>query len=319
MRGKEHKMKLLYRLIQALLILLDIVLIILTVAGFSVSVIMGIIFLIITIAVIGLILTIESKYKSISVPKQNVTNTINDSIPKREVTNIPVNNSIPKRVDSKFTKTVPMEPVKEKITVRKPPNVVDGKYLRYFYSKVKIATEKSLNLDTSLINKWVELIQEPTNQYDKNAIIVSYDDTKLGYVFKGTLQDMANRWLSSSDDKELLSRVEDIENGSIYVYLAFYEIISENMVENKFKFTISAKNYDEWQPYENQELYFNYDFEKEKYSISGLGYAPKNATSFIESIQNKKGYISYISKLDEKDNGSYFATVETIYIKSLDK
>ncbi len=320
-------MKFLYKLGQAILILLDIVLIILTIAGFSVSVVMGIIFLIITIAVMGLILVLENKYKNINAPK-------------KDTSNAPVSTSIPKRVDSGLINNniTPVEPVKPKpiqnsvvvpqtksaqvITkpaVNKPPNVVNSKYLRYYYSKVKIATEKSLNLDTSLIGKWVELVQEPTNQYDENAIMVSYNDTKLGYLFKGTLQDMANRWLSSSDGKELLSKVEDIENNIVYVYLAFYEPISENMVENTFKFTISAKNYDEWYPYEGQELYFNYDFEKEKYSVDELGYAPKSATSFIESIQNEKGYISYISKLDEKDNGSYFATVETIYIKSLDK
>lgn len=313
-------MKFLYRLGQAILIVFTLFFLILSIASISDGALIIMFLIPMILCVLGIIL-LEKKYKnSLETTKKN------------NISNAPVTTSIPKRVDSGFINNNPIEPVKlnpiqnnivtqviTKPTVNKPPNVVNGKYLRYYYSKVKIATEKSLNLDTSLIGKWVELVQEPTNQYDENAIMVSYNDTKLGYLFKGTLQDMANRWLSSSDDKELLSKVEDIENNIVYVYLAFYEPISENMVENMFKFTISAKNYDEWYPYEGQELYFNYDFEKEKYSVDELGYAPKSATSFIESIQNEKGYISYISKLDEKNNGSYSATVETIYIKSLDK
>lgn len=46
----------------------------------------------------------------------------------------------------------------------------------------------------------VELVQEPTNAYDKNAVMVMFGDVKLGYLFKGRLQDAVNKAIRSGSD-----------------------------------------------------------------------------------------------------------------------
>ena len=326
-------MKLLYRLIQALLILLDIVLIILTVAGFSFNIVIGIIFLVITVAIIGLILSIENKYKKVSVPKENVYN-------------IPVNKSIPKRVDSNFTKTtssiettishptsdtlptaqIQVEPI-QTIIKKKPkeiyrPSVVtnqDDIYLRYFYKYVKIATnhnEKDIFKNINIGDE-VELIQEPTNEYDRNAVAVYVNKSKIGYLYKGTLQEMCNKWLSN-DDISVLSVVTDInvELEEVYIYLAFYDVLSEKRYENKFKVTLSENKYYDNYILEHEPLYISYDYGKEKYLIDDWGTVPKSSISFFENIDGDNDYTSFVENIKENDSGSYTITIVTVYTKS---
>lgn len=67
--------------------------------------------------------------------------------------------------------------------------------------------------------KTLSFVQETDNPHDNNAIAIYFDDVKLGYVFRGNIQDMLNDWILhghyffgyinkySIDEKKLLSRL----------------------------------------------------------------------------------------------------------------
>lgn len=322
-------MKFLYRLGQAILIVFTLFFLILSIASISDGALIIIFLIPMILCILGIIL-LEKKYNTLlgTTNKNNISNT-----------------SIPKRVDSGFINNniTPVEPVKPKpiqnsvvvpqtksaqvITKEKTkeiyrPVVVtsgDDTYLRYFYKYVKIAinpNDESV-FDNINIGDKVELCQEPTNEYDKNAVAVYVNNMKRGYIYKGTLQKMCNKWITNNDIY-VISKVTDIdiETKKIYIYLAFYDILDEQRYENKFKVTLSENKYNDNCILEYEPLYISYDYDKEKYLIEEWGTVPKSSTNFFENIDGNIDYTSFVENIKENDSGSYSITIVIVYTKS---
>jgi hypothetical protein len=201
------------------------------------------------------------------------------------------------------------------VKVYRPPVILEGKFLRYYYPRVKICKEKYVSIvDRINVGDWIDLIPEPTNQYDKNAIVVSCrsTNTKLGYIYRGTHQEMCCRW--EKNDKLLLSKITEIDSeNNVYIYLAFYDTIFQDMYKNRFKVSISENKYFSCNLDKGDEVSILYDFEKDKYSIDDWGTVPKSSKVFFESIGNDNNYVSFIENIEENDSGNYKITVATVY------
>lgn len=97
-------------------------------------------------------------------------------------------------------------------------------YKKYSYTNVRVFTPDSLNFDSSLIEvgKCISLQTEPSNPYDKNAVAVYRMNVKVGYLYRGKLQDMANDYLHRYED-EVFGYIDSSDNRSFTIALGFYK------------------------------------------------------------------------------------------------
>jgi hypothetical protein len=105
------------------------------------------------------------------------------------------------------------------------PQEIKSKRLAYHYEKVKIAIIKNQEPDFSQINLGddIKFIQEPSNPHDNKAVAVISKGIKLGYIYRGTMQDMINDYINRGDP--IFSCVKTIDDGNklIYLFIGFYK------------------------------------------------------------------------------------------------
>lgn len=79
------------------------------------------------------------------------------------------------------------------------PKEIRGFVLAYDYSRVDIYVPwdifRRVDLNAIAAAPSLALVPEPENTYDAKAVALYWQGDKLGYLYKGRLQDMANRWL----------------------------------------------------------------------------------------------------------------------------
>lgn len=105
------------------------------------------------------------------------------------------------------------------------PDDLDGMRKTYSYDAVKIFVPDDVNLLDFKLGNTLYAFKEPTNPYDDHAVMLSYcvTEKKLGYLYRGKLQAMANDYLSSPDGY-VFGRIYDIDDlsRSVWIDLAFY-------------------------------------------------------------------------------------------------
>ena len=77
---------------------------------------------------------------------------------------------------------------------------IEGYTLKRCYKNVEISSWEHIPKDIEVGNRIV-LIQEPTNEADSKAVMLMFvpQRQKLGYLYRGKLQDMANEYINSGD------------------------------------------------------------------------------------------------------------------------
>jgi uncharacterized membrane protein YuzA (DUF378 family) len=182
-----------------------------------------------------------------------------------------------------------------------------GKPIAYHYDSVKIFILSGQEPDFKSLNPGdnVRFVQEPTNSYDKNAVAAESGIRKLGYLYKGKIQDMVNDFINSGD--AILSHIDSIDdaNGKITVYIAFYR---KKSFASAKTYKLTANRNEEMQDViyyssEGDEVFAEYDYEKEKHLAStaagDIGYFPKSANDILEGE-----YTAQIERIDEDDGKS---------------
>ena len=109
--------------------------------------------------------------------------TVTDEKPKISNPTVPtVEHNVPAKPITEQPKKVVVEP--DENTPKSKPKYEKDQYIR---KRMIIAgssyCEKSV-LDKLTIGTYIELLPEPTNAYDKNAIMLIYDGNKVGYIAK---------------------------------------------------------------------------------------------------------------------------------------
>lgn len=98
-------------------------------------------------------------------------------------------------------------------------------HLGYSYDDVNIAGASYLDIDyESLRPTRVDLVPQPDNEFDKNAIAVKTDNINLGFVPKGNLQEMVIDYLSD-DDRYVMAWLVDVDeqNKKLIMAMGFYK------------------------------------------------------------------------------------------------
>lgn len=100
--------------------------------------------------------------------------------------------------------------------------IVDGSYLlSYKYSNVKIAMP---SLNSVSLGDFLSFEQEPTNTYDDKAVKIMCGLDKIGYVYRGKMQEMINDFLKK--ELPIEARIDSISEDYLSYSIAFYKDIN---------------------------------------------------------------------------------------------
>lgn len=195
----------------------------------------------------------------------------------------------------------------------------------YSYEDVSVCiiTTDIIDYDKIELRDKIRFKQESTNKYDENAITINVNDYKLGYVYKGKMQDMINDYLNKNYRIfATISKINEVEN-SIKYDIDFYPNVEETDIE----FTYEKDDYKKFKLIGNtnaemqdniyvmavgDKVSVSYDVDKEKYLATSdffeIGYMPKTFDKFIDDFPNSslEGFIENIS---ENDNDKYVVSV----------
>lgn len=133
------------------------------------------------------------------------------------------------------TVSAPESPHKEKASSRLLNYLEDetgeGWYLKYEYEKDICFIDTSAKLLEGKSGKQLEFRPEPENTYDPGAVAIYLDDQKIGYVYKGYVQDMIRDWTKRGEmfGGHILS--VDVSNNTAAYIIGFYK--TEDFVEHK--------------------------------------------------------------------------------------
>lgn len=174
--------------------------------------------------------------------------------------------------------------------------------------------------------KLLNFVSEPNNEYDDKAIAVYFNKDKVGYVYKGKIQDMINDWISRGDYFFGYINKFSIANSKVSYKIGFYK--SLNRFENKmFRLTKIGKKVDDDTTRKDNLLLCNpgevvtieADIETGNLIVLNdafeeIGELPKNATEFI-SAENYKTLVGIIENIDTDDEDKTEADIVVYLIK----
>ncbi len=168
----------------------------------------------------------------------------------------------------------------------------------------------------------VDVVPEPSNPYDSNAISFVFHGNVIGYLNKGTLQDMTHDFLNRGD--LVKAQVQKIEGCKIYLKLFFCQKRSKLLPPvDSFSVRLVGNAKEEWQDNlmlcgEGDSVDFDFDVDAEKYLVtdcgSEIGYIPALKTLHIRSLEDK-GYVPLgeVIEADYSDSGKYYAVIEVSF------
>lgn len=103
---------------------------------------------------------------------------------------------------------------------------INGYNLRYHYNDVDVCCINGFPNESKLNNK-LYFIQEHSNRYDNKAIaiILIPQKKKLGYLYRGKLQDMANDYIRRDDKIKASITYINYSKKQVKISLSFFQKI----------------------------------------------------------------------------------------------
>jgi hypothetical protein len=203
-------------------------------------------------------------------------------------------------------------------------NYGTGELLAYSYDDVGIFVPDDCKAaaDRARRKTELELKLEPTNTHDPGAVAVYARHGKIGYLYRGKLQDMARDFLKKHDTvlAAMGERTADEQRIGLYFYLARHEFIAR--VKKKYtchEFTLTGNTNAEMQDAvggvsEGDPVKFWYDEDKGKCEVSaggwGIGYLPTSANKI--DFNNYPIPFGFVTETIERDSGKCTAKVMAI-------
>lgn len=249
-------------------------------------------------------------YKNARITCFNNTQTTEPSIIENAPTNI---NTFSSDKTSLNLQPIEKQPILK--TFKPLDSIMFGCVKKYEYNEVKYYIPDDVTHIQLNINDFISFKQEPENIYDELAVALYKDNTKIGYLNKGKLQDMVNDYLSHDNNYYIVIGKSDTPTT---VCIAFYKHVS--LLTNEYSMKtysltgLNKKDFMNVKRSENLDLLsegddvtLEYDFSSEKYIVytdtgSEIG---ELSTSISEKLfKNGLGdYISIISEIIRDSEG----------------
>ncbi len=194
-------------------------------------------------------------------------------------------------------------------------DVYENSLLCYEYEENMCLNENAATLITGHGGECLEFLQEPENEHDKNAVAIYHDKTKIGYVYKGKIQDMINDWIVRKDFfTGYINKIFITDNKATYK-IGFYKPL-DSYEHKTFTLTKTKKKIDDTFTREDNlctveegdEVSIEYDSYLDSYivyncSYEEIGELGSGATTFIENSDYEK-IIGIVTDYSFNDNGS---------------
>lgn len=207
-------------------------------------------------------------------------------------------------------------------------DIINDSALVYKYEQNICVMDNDINASALALGKDIEFKQEPDNQYDNKAIAIYFNNIKVGYVYKGVVQDMINSWIKRGDYfRGYLNKI-NIEEKKITYKIGFYKDL--NNFEGKTVSMVKINKKDEYGSSRSDFLLgcdvgdlvtLEYDYDSETYVVFNDCYEEigELSKSVSEKFSEKKeeGYnlLGVISENYEDENEKIKATITVYFIK----
>jgi len=207
--------------------------------------------------------------------------------------------------------------------------------LKYAYYDVDVKGTDHRDFDITKIDidKEVQFENDPSNEYDKNAIKIMYNDTHIGYVPKNNLQKMIKDFTDKENRKvEAFIRDVNEDTKEIHIYIGFYvSMVDEELekIEHIDTSLIKTTKKEEFggSRQENldlcsvgDELDLDYQYETETYIVcdsygNELGEVNSKISDKLQDAEdNEKRLYATILNLDETDSGNITCKIRIFII-----
>lgn len=223
-----------------------------------------------------------------------------------------------------------LEDPKKEIVV---PTSLGGIPLAYHYDSVKLYTVPGQEPDFASLEPGmsVKFVIEPQNNYDPNAIYAESGGIKLGYLYRGKLQDMTNDFIRQGNPITSHITLINDDEGKIEVFMGFYrnqetsvtyelsldinKIIGDAPKKRRTNsYKLTGNTNEEMQENigccsEDDEVEIEYDYDKDKYLVTNIGdeigYLPKSADGLVDDLSE-----GTIEEISTNDSGKYVVRVK---------
>lgn len=224
------------------------------------------------------------------------------------------------------------EPPKEKVIPDGTKNYdllldfLDGQLLCYEYEENVCIISDSFDAIVGNGGKQITFEFEPENEYDSKAVALYVEGKKIGYVYRGKIQDMIHSYYKQG--RQICGHLNkySVDEKTATYKIGFYKPL-DCFESKKFSLVKTAKKIDEYSTRAENLSYCDegdvLTIERDSFAdddcfvvyadgYSEIGELPKSAVNFIEENNPKKIY-GILNTIEEDDNGKLKAKI-TVYL-----
>lgn len=204
--------------------------------------------------------------------------------------------------------------------------IEEGYWLRYEYEENMFIDGDSIQYITGNGGEYIKFEKEPDNEYDKKAIAIYLNDRKIGYVYRGNVQNMINDWISRNDlFMGYINKIDVNQNKvtykiGFYKPLKIYESIVVSLIKTNTKIDDNLKREDNlYNCEEGQQVYFEESDNGDSYVVYNYIYEEigELSTSVYDKIVNMdcKDMIGTIESFEFNDTGKPKVKLRIYFVK----
>lgn len=224
---------------------------------------------------------------------------------------------------------------KTRISSYKLPLFMDDRLLKYKYYDVFVKGTKYRNIDYDAIdiNKSVTFEEEPTNEYDTNAIKVICNQQFIGYAPQNNIQGMIKDYLNN-EENDLVAYISKIDeaNQLIDIAIGFYqtysdyeldslEYIEATLIKTTKKDEFGISRYDSIELLsEGDEVTLDSQFDSDLYLVTDdggneLGELSKSVSERLQEKENDYTFEAYVQEINESSSGKLNVKIRIYLVK----
>ena len=206
----------------------------------------------------------------------------------------------------------------------------EDRFLRYSYYDVDVKGFSYQNFDITKLelDKFVTFDFEPDNPYDPNAIAIFYDDQKIGYIPRNSLQSMVKDY-SDGIEHQICGFISYIneELNEVHLGLGFYskenknlDVMTCKLIKTKMKDFMGNSRQDNLAMAEiGSPVELEYSYDSDTYIVNDdtgfeLGeISKKQSEKLFDVIGDTKPFYAGINELEMDDDGNYICKIKVWY------